>query len=103
MSDLDRWAREHRHRAKREQIAKIRASRGGLWSGAIASGQIGMHHLASGFVTQQPSSGLFAGGSIGFGSGAIAHPMLVSGCISRGSLMATPIDWSKIHGAIGAG
>jgi len=103
MSDLDRWAREHRHRAKREQIAKIRASRGGLWSGVMSSGQIGMSHLASGFTTWQANSGACAGGSTGFGSGAIAQPMLVSGCISRGSLMATPIDWSKIHGAIGAG
>lgn len=103
MSDLDRWAREHRHRAKREQIARIRASRVGLWSGAIASGQLGMAHLASGGVAHPFSSGLFAGGFTSFGSGAIAQPMLVSGCISKGSLTPTPIDWSKIHGAIGAG
>ncbi len=103
MNDLDRWARDHRHRAKREQIAKIRASRGWIWSGTMASGQIGWSHLASGQVVQQPASGMFAGGPVGFGSGGIASPMLVSGCISKGTLMPAPVDWSKIYGAIGAG
>jgi hypothetical protein len=75
MSDLDRWAREHRHRIKREQIAAIRASRQNhFWPGSFASGQIG--------------------------SGAVSSPMLVSGCVSRGMLAPTPFDWSKVYGAV---
>jgi hypothetical protein len=96
MSDLDRWAREHRHRIKREQISKIRASRSpGLMSGAFSSGQIGWSHLASGVIHQAGmmlSSGAISGGAIASG-----------GISSKGTPMPDPIDWSKVYGAIGAG
>jgi hypothetical protein len=95
MNDLDRWARDHRHRAKRAQIARIRCQQVALLSGAIAGGQIGMTYIASGAFGNP--------GSFGIGSGAIASPMLVRGCISQGLLGPTSFDWSKVYGSIGAG
>jgi hypothetical protein len=83
MSDLDRWARDHKHRILREKIAKIRASRGGLWSGVIASGAIGWAHVASGQLANSS--------------------VLCSGCVSSGAISFTPIDWGKVNAAIGAG
>lgn len=112
MSELDRWARDHKHRVLREKIARIRASRGGFWSGTVASGAIGFSHLASG-ISQAQKSSLFGCGFMGISSGVAATPIMSSGCISDGSrlsesvssgvLIRAPVNWEKIYGAIGAG
>lgn len=62
MDDLDRWAREHRHRIKRAQIAKIRASRAELIQWGLGAG------LDKQTIWELRKNGFVEVGQVSFGS-----------------------------------